>query len=123
MLFESVDFSLESPDLELGGSHVFRYCRFDKLQENQTGLVDSDFLNCTFKNCDFYWSAVPVVLFYACTFENCTFRGVSFRGCTFVSTSFTDCTFTRSNLGGDCSFDETKWFDCSQLGCSGLKGW
>lgn len=122
MLFEGVEFPSENPEPDLAGDHVFRYCTFNNLDETLTGILDSEFLSCTFLDCIFYWTVIPADLFYDCRFERCTFCGAFFGECIVVNTVFIDCTFKEDNLGGKCDFYRTKWFNCKQENCIGLEG-
>ncbi|MGY0505402.1 pentapeptide repeat-containing protein [Luteimonas sp. e5] len=65
-------------------------------------------------------AAVQPGVFVGCTFAGCTFRGAVFAGCRFVDCRFEDCTFGPDNLGGECEFNETVWYGCTQINCSGL---
>lgn len=122
MLFEEIDYSPPDSLPELGGDHVFRYCTFEGLNEENTLHVDSTFLRCTFKNDEFYWTLFNGVLFSGCELESCTFRGVSFADCRFIDCTFKDCVFTKDNLGGSCTYEDTLWAGCSQTGCTGWEG-
>lgn len=83
-------------------------------------MISSDLLHCTFRDTEFYWSLFNTALVYHCAFENCTFLGASFPGSYFVRCSFKNCQFKPNNLGRDCSFEGSQWFDCEQSGCTGL---
>jgi uncharacterized protein YjbI with pentapeptide repeats len=60
--------------------------------------------------------------FVGVNFKNCTFHGCSFAGCRFVECEFDACNFTRDKLGGDCSFERSRWYACRQKNCRGLEG-
>src|SRR5689334_19219651 len=117
MLFEGTAFSPSQVLPELSGSHVFKNCSFALLGETHAQHVDAEFLGCDFSDCKFYWALFNLNLFYECKFQSCTFRGVSFADCTFVRSTFSNCRFIQDKLGGGCSFDGTRWLDCSQSDC------
>jgi len=120
MLIENMEYSKSHAPPELSEDHVFRYCRFEGLGDAEIRGFDATFLACTFKECDYYWALFNVAIFAECKFENCTFRGVTFAGCLFVECSFVGCSFTESNMGGPCTFENTRWYGCNQSDCTGL---
>jgi uncharacterized protein YjbI with pentapeptide repeats len=123
MEFRSIEFTATTDVPDLGDDHVFRFCTFKHLDDEEIGMaVDATFLGCRFKEMDFYWTLFCIVLFHDCEFENCTFRGVSFADCRFVDCSFEFCIFTQSNLGNDCTFSGSKWYGCTQNNCVGWEG-
>jgi uncharacterized protein YjbI with pentapeptide repeats len=98
---------------------VFQFCEFRDIQGE--GLhITSAFLDCTFSQCDLYWVLGNIATFVGVTFRGCTFSGCSFSGCRFVECTFQDCRFTKSNLGGNCSFDGSRWYGCTQSNTDGL---
>src|SRR3954447_11103200 len=121
-LFFDLEYGDRARDPDLNGDHVFKYCTFERLNDSIAVIIDVTFLGCTFKDTTFYWSHFNTVLLSECKFKNCTFQGVAFTGCHFVECSFESCAFTENNLGGSCSFEDNKWFECSQANCVGLEG-
>jgi uncharacterized protein YjbI with pentapeptide repeats len=101
--------------------NVFRYCTFAKLRY-EGAHVTSEFIDCRFEDCDWYWGLFNSATFVGVKFKNCSFRGSSFSGCRFVECEFDDCNFNPDNLGGACSFEGSRWYACSQINCSGLAG-
>jgi uncharacterized protein YjbI with pentapeptide repeats len=99
--------------------NCFRYCTFVDLDE-EGGGTDSAFIACEFASCEWYWGLFNLAVFVGVTFTGCTFRGTSFSGCKFVECVFVGCKFTRDNLDGHCSFDDTRWYACSQKDTQGL---
>jgi uncharacterized protein YjbI with pentapeptide repeats len=98
---------------------LFRYSGLTEFSI-EGGHVTSVFLTATFERLDWYWGLFNLCLFADCRFEGCTFRGTAFAGSRFVDCAFVDCRFVRDNLGGECRFDEVKWYGCAQTGCEGL---
>jgi uncharacterized protein YjbI with pentapeptide repeats len=121
MFIQGVEYTPPNTLPDLASDHVFRYCRFEKLEDSVTRQVDATFLSCVFSKCDFYWSLFNVALFSECKFENCTFAGVTFADCLFIECTFVECSFTKSNLGGPCTSENTRWYGCKQSDCTGLK--
>lgn len=122
MLIESTEYNSASPRPNVDHGAVFKYCSFSDLTDGFQASVEADFLSCTFNGVEFYWSLFNSILVYDCTFENCSFRGASFADSRFVDCKFINCQFTPGNIGGDCSFDSSKWYGCTQLNCIGLNG-
>jgi len=100
---------------------VYRYSTIEGFSVNG-GHVDAAFLFCNLCELDVYGCIFNLCVFVDCTFENCTFRGTAFPGCKFVDCTFTGCQFIQDNLGGECSFDDTRWYGCTQSACEGLDG-
>ncbi|OOG36544.1 hypothetical protein B0B52_19710 [Polaromonas sp. A23] len=98
----------------------FWYCTFTGLNE-EGGSIDSAFLSCKFAHCEWYWGLFNMAVFVGVKFTDCTFRGTSFAGCKFVECEFVRCHFTTDNLGGSCSFNDTRWYSCSQSGTRGIE--
>ena len=120
MLIESTEYPAPSLVPDLNGDHVYRYCTFENLDEQNVNHVDSTFLACTFRKNDLYSTLFNCVLASDCIFEDCTFRGVSFADCRFVNCRFDRCVFTLDNVGGQCGFKGTEWWGSTQSECEGL---
>ena len=99
--------------------NCFRYCTFLGLEE-EGGGIDSAFIACEFKQCEWYWGLFNLAVFVGVKFTGCTFRGSSFMDCKFVECEFIRCKFTEDNLGGGCSFADNRWYACSQTDTEGL---
>ncbi|OGA80325.1 MAG: hypothetical protein A2711_11965 [Burkholderiales bacterium RIFCSPHIGHO2_01_FULL_63_240] len=97
----------------------FKYCEF-KLLEIEGGGFGGVLVGCVFENSEFYWSLFNSGIFVDVEFKNCVFRGVSFAGCVFTECRFIGCTFTNDNMGGTCSFPDSRWYACTQTACTGL---
>jgi len=98
---------------------VFNFCEFRNVQGE--GLhIASAFLDCTFTQCDLYWTLANIATFVGVKFQDCQFRGCSFSGCRFVECAFEGCCFMDDNLGGSCNFDGSRWYGCKQNGTNGL---
>ncbi|AXK71272.1 hypothetical protein DWG18_02515 [Lysobacter sp. TY2-98] len=98
---------------------VLRYCEL-AVPSIEGGHIGSAFLFCTLHGIDWYWPHFNLGLFVGCTFTGCAFRGAIFSGCRFVDCRFEDCTFGPDNLQGECEFNETVWYGCTQKNCIGL---
>jgi uncharacterized protein YjbI with pentapeptide repeats len=119
MLIETWSFSASEPP-QFGDDHVFRYCRFERLGADVIHEVDGSYIQCTFADVDFYGTLFNAALLVDCLFERCTFSGVTFASCRLLACSFDNCTFQPNNLGGECSFDESLWYGCTQSNTIGL---
>ena len=98
---------------------VFIFCEFKGIHGE--GLhVTSAFLDSTFRQCDIYWALFNIATFVGIKFHGCDFRGCSFSGCRFVECEFEDCRFLPDNLNGSCSFDDSRWYGCTQRRTEGL---
>lgn len=98
---------------------VFIFCEFKGIRGE--GLhVTSTFLDSTFRQCDIYWALFNTATFVGVKFYGCDFRGCSFSGCRFVECEFEDCRFLPDNLNGSCSFDDSRWYSCTQRQTEGL---
>lgn len=99
--------------------HVFRFCEFRDI-DGQGLHITSDFIDCKFENGDFYLALFNVVTLVGVTFKNCRFWGCNFSDCRFVECNFEHCEFTKDNVGGDCTFKESRWYACKQSATRGL---
>ncbi len=84
----------------------FKHCDFESLLI-EGGVIDSDFVSCSFKNAEWYWTLFTQSNFIQCRFEECVFRGATFAQVLFVECSFTNCRFLKDNLDSPCEFDRT----------------
>ncbi len=100
--------------------NYFWYCTFAGLDE-EGGSIESVFLSCEFARCQWYWGMFNLAVFVGVRFTDCTFRGTSFSGCKFVECDFIRCHFTKDNLGGNCSFDDSRWYSCTQTDTRGIE--
>lgn len=120
MIVESEEVTDAMPVLFAGIEDViFRFCTIKGFHADG-GHASGAFLSCTLNNLDIYWGLFNECLFAGCCFENCTFRGTGFPGCCFVECEFIGCNFIKDNLGGECSFDEARWYGCKQLNSVGM---
>jgi len=102
--------------------HVFRFCQFEGLSAERVASIESCFLSCSFERDEWYAILFNGAVFVEVTFTDCVFRGCTFAGCKFVDCELTNCNFTNDNLGGSCTFPDTRWYGCKQSGCRGLEG-
>lgn len=100
--------------------NVFRYCTFMQVA-GEGAHVTSEFIDCQFEECGWYWGLFNLATFVGVKFKGCTFRGCSFSDCRFVECEFDACDFTPDNLGGECSFEGSRWYACHQKNCRGLE--
>jgi len=96
-----------------------RYETFENFA-TEGGVIDGVFLGCSFTNVDWYWGLFNMSVFVESTFQGCTFRGSAFSGCIFVECTFVGCHFVKDNLGGECSFEDSRWYGCQQSESTGL---
>ena len=99
---------------------TFQFCEFRGMGDGETN-ISSVFVDCTFEECDFYWALFNISTFVGVTFRNCIFRGCSFPGCRIVECKFENCRFTVDSFGGDCRFEDSRWYGCSQSETTGLR--
>ncbi len=119
LYFECTDFDEKGSLPEGWEEGSFKYCNFSNLIIDGGGL-EGVLVGCIIETSDWYWSLFNTATFVNVEFKNCTFRGVSFASCSFTECKFIDCTFCKDNLGGECSFDENRWYACTQSGCTGF---
>jgi uncharacterized protein YjbI with pentapeptide repeats len=119
MLFDHQTITDATQLLNSSEEAVFRYSAFEDFSF-EGGHTDAAFLFCTFTRLKAYWGHFNLGVFLECRFEDCTFRGTAFSGCRFVECSFLRCHFVKDNLGGECSFEDTKWYGCTQSNSEGL---
>lgn len=98
---------------------LFRFCLLYNLAP-LGGHITSVFLSTSFNQVNWYSGLFNCCDFLSCQFESCTFRGTSFPDCRFVDCRFSGCRFVPDNLGGECVFDDAKWYGCLQAACEGL---
>jgi hypothetical protein len=98
---------------------VLRYCTVGGFSI-EGGHIDGALLFCTLSDIENYWGLFNCCVFVECRFERCIFKGTSFRSCKFVECNFVECQFVQDNLNGDCSFEDSAWYNCTQTGCVGL---
>ena len=113
-------FAAKLPSSPGWSGHFFQYCDFKAVVE-EGGSVDSTFEGCTFTGCDWYWTLFNVATFVRSKFVGCKFRGCSLAGCILVECEFVDCEFTIDNLGGACSFDDTRAYGCITTNTTGAE--
>ena len=100
--------------------NCFRYCNFSGI--DQAGdCVDSIFYGCEFSNCTWYWTLFNMAVFIGTKFKHCKFQGCSITDCRFVDCEFENCEFTVDSFDRDCSYEETRWYACTQQSTKGLK--
>jgi fluoroquinolone resistance protein len=100
-------------------SSWFRYCNFIDFSM-EGGHITSDFVGCSFRGLDLYWTMFNIVNFIDCRFTDCVFRGVAFPQCRFVECTLVNCRFNKDNLNGDCDFDKSVAYGCTINGCEGF---
>lgn len=116
---ESTDFE-RNKSLPKGWEEgTFKYCNFRNLDIEGAGF-GGVLVGCVIEGCEWYWSLFNTTTFVSVKFENCVFRGGSFAGCSFTECQFIGCKFIEDNLGGDCSFRESRWYACTQSACIGF---
>ncbi|CCD86677.1 protein of unknown function [Bradyrhizobium sp. ORS 285] len=149
MLIEHETFTRETgpPRGRSWDEAVFRWCNFARLEiEGQT--IGGALLGCELRGIDWYWGLFNTTLLAHTTFKSCVFRGTSFTQCEVIACRFEDCRFVLDNLQGPCTFNscmivetvfdrcefvvdnprrapvfvESRWYGCTQGGCSGLDG-
>lgn len=98
---------------------AFQFCGFRGMGDGETH-ISSIFVDCNFDGCDLYLVLFNIATFVGVTFKNCTFRGCSFPGCRIVECKFENCRFTVDSFGGDCRFEDSRWYGCSQSETFGL---
>lgn len=116
-----IDYTINNENLKniSWENNFFKYAEIQNISI-EGGQIDSDFVSCTFQNCDWYWGMFNIVNFIDCKFTNCTFRGASFYDCKFVECEFDGCNFIKDNLNSDCVFENTKAYNCTQKNCIGF---
>jgi uncharacterized protein YjbI with pentapeptide repeats len=98
----------------------FKYCEF-KTFSVEGGLVCSDFVSCSFRDVEWYWTSFSGSNFIDCQFKDCVFRGTTFPDSRFVECRLAHCRFIKDNLGGDCGFSNTVAYKCSVERCEGFE--
>ncbi len=92
---------------------LFLDCKFvDCVCEG--AAISSCFVNCQFKNVDWYWCIGHSPIFVNCNFKRCDLRG-GFYGASFVRCTFTDCETGDDNLGGKTEWDDSKASQCTLI--------
>jgi Pentapeptide repeats (9 copies) len=119
MQIDNEVFEKRLPEAISWEDEAFRFCEFRGIDAE--GLhIPSVFLDCIFDRCDLYLSLFNNATFVGVRFKDCNFRGCSFLGCRFVECVFENCRFTADNVGGECRFDDSRWYACTQHGTQGL---
>jgi uncharacterized protein YjbI with pentapeptide repeats len=113
-------FTPNDPPSDSWPTDSFHYCNFELLRDVSTPL-EGCYLGCEFLACSWYWALFNNAVFVRTKFTNCIFDGCSFAGCTFVECEFSGCTFGLDSFGKPCSFEESKWYGCSQSACKGIE--
>jgi uncharacterized protein YjbI with pentapeptide repeats len=96
----------------------FRCCDFEDFSM-EGGQVTSDFISCSFRRLDWYWTIFNNMNFIGCEFADCVFRGASLS-CRFVECTLNNCRFQKDNLDGDCKFDGSVAHGCTVVGGRGF---
>lgn len=91
---------------------IFKFCEFKDFEFSAVH-IDADFIQCSFEGLDWYGGLFNICNFIECRFENCVFRGSTFADCKFVQCSFKNCRFEEDNMGSPCTFDRSKFYDCT----------
>jgi uncharacterized protein YjbI with pentapeptide repeats len=99
--------------------HIFQFCTFSRFDAEGVH-VTANFIDCKFEDCDFYLALLNGATLVGVAFRNCQFSGCAFPGCRFVECTFDNCRFTADNLGGECRFDDSRWYGSKQRGTDGL---
>jgi uncharacterized protein YjbI with pentapeptide repeats len=119
MLIERKEYSDSSSLLMRLEDSIFKYCSFKNISVDGKS-IDAIFLCCEMSGVDWYWGLFNGCLFVDTQFENCVFRGSNFADCRFLNCQFVNCQFEEDNFGSLCSFEGSKWFECTASGCVGL---
>ena len=121
MLFESETFSPDAKPFPDWRNETYHYCNFERFSD-LTDPVEGSYLGCEFVGCGWYWALFNCAVLVRVKFENCQFDGCSFSSCTFVECEFVGCKFGDDSFEKGCSFDESRWYGCTQSNCTGLEG-
>ncbi|MBK9217386.1 MAG: hypothetical protein RJA63_2472 [Pseudomonadota bacterium] len=97
---------------------TFRECVFNSASL-ECGTLDGVFVDCHFRDIEWYWGLFNGALFAGCVFERCVFRGTSFQSCRFVECLFADCQFLPDNLDTPCTATRVRWYACRNQGSVG----
>lgn len=100
--------------------NYFKFCDFEDISI-EGGVISSDFIDCSFKNVEWYWGLFSGANFVNCLFNDCVFRGSSFPDSKFVECSLVNCRFIQDNLATDCDFSQASAYRCSISGGEGFK--
>ncbi len=100
--------------------NYFKYCEFDTFSV-EGGVVCSDFVSCSFKGVEWYWTLFSGSNFIDCQFKDCVFRGATFANSRFVECRLSNCRFIKDNLGGDCGFPDAVAYKCPIEGVEGFE--
>lgn len=120
MQIESEIFSVHLTESANWEGDVFQFCTFFGLDE-EGAHVTGGFIDCTFEGCEFYIVLFNCATLVGVTFKNCHFRGCRFPGSRLVECTFENCRFDADNMGGECGFEESRWYACKQRGTQGLR--
>lgn len=96
----------------------FKFCAFEGLSV-EGELVSSDFVDCSFKDINWYWGLFSGSNFIGCQFTECVFAGTGFPKTRFVDCRLVNCKFIQGNLGGGCDLSKTIIYGCSFENCLG----
>lgn len=111
LIMQSLTINNENLKSVIWEEEYYKFCEFDSFTI-EGGHIDSDFINCTFSNVNWYWGIFNIVNFIECKFVNCVFRGTSFPDCIFVECELDNCKFIKDNLNGDCKFSNARAYNC-----------
>jgi uncharacterized protein YjbI with pentapeptide repeats len=101
--------------------NYFKFCNFEGFSVDGK-VIDSDFVNCSFKNVDWYWGEFIQANFISCEFIDCEFRGSSFPDARFIECTLGNVKFTQDNLGKECDFARAIAYGCKVTGGEGFMG-
>jgi uncharacterized protein YjbI with pentapeptide repeats len=110
----------ENLDMIEWDENYFKFCDFENISI-EGGVIGSDFIDCSFKNVDWYWGLFSGANFVNCLFNDCVFRGSAFPDGKFVECSLVNCRFIQDNLTADCDFSRTIAYRCSTNNGEGFK--
>lgn len=102
------------------GMASYRECVFNSAAL-ECGSFGGAFVDCHFRDIEWYWGLFSGAVFAGCRFERCIFRGATFQDCRFMECQFAECQFLPDNLETPCSVSRTRLYACRNLESVGWK--
>jgi len=99
--------------------NYFKYCNFEGFSADIV-LIASDFVNCSFKNVEWYGGLFNHTNFISCEFIDCQFMGASFPDSRFIECTLENCRFLKDSVGRECDFSRAVAYECRVKGCEGF---
>jgi uncharacterized protein YjbI with pentapeptide repeats len=90
---------------------------FDDYVAEGASLSGGVFVECSFRNADFYWGQFFCATFIRCEFENVDFRGGNMKEAVFVGCRLLRCDFSNDNLGGETDLSTVTFHDTTRIEC------